>query len=276
MEVILKFARPNAWAGITKYKNCKEYIGPYWTRSGNRYTGLTEEDARRLEKAIGYEEGHLAPTSPYWVTFSVQLGAKPVILHTENPFDELRYLFLKNHKRVANGIANTRPTHVYVLVNQDDVDARTVEISRNFLNRKKTIRLVNQEYEAEESNRINKKKREAFTEFGKMSIEEMRKCLRLYGKKSDNISNELVESKLFELIEADPDKYFLLWVNNKNKDTQYIIEAAISKNVMRKSKNVYYYGTDVIGRSLEDAIATLKEPKNQDIRMAILQEIESK
>lgn len=250
MEVILKFARPNAWAGITKYKNCKEYIGPYWTRSGNRYTGLTVEDARRLEKAIGYEEGHLSPTSPYWVTFSVQLGTKPLILHTENPFDELRYLFLKSHRRVANGIANVRPAHDYVLVNK--------------------------EYEAEESNRINKKKREAFTEFGKMSIEEMRKCLRLYGKKSDNISNELVESKLFELIEADPDKYFLLWVNNKNKDTQFIIESAISKNVMRKSKNIYYYGTDVIGRSLEDAIASLKDPKNQDIKMAILQEIESK
>lgn len=250
MEVVLKFARPNAWAGIAKYKDCKEYIGPYWTRSGNRYTGLTEEDARRLEKAIGYEEGHLAPTSPFWTTFAVILGTRDLVLHTENPYDELQYLFLKSYKRVANGIANVRPCHDYVLVNK--------------------------EYEAEETNRINKKKREAFAEFGKMSLEDMRKCLRLYGVKSDNISSELVESKLFELIEKDPDKYSLLWTNNKNKDTQFIIEAAISKNVMRKSKNLYYYGTDVIGRSLEDTIAFLKEPKNQDIRMAIMQEIESK
>ena len=69
-----------------------------------------------------------------------------------------------------------------------------------------------------------------------MSIEEMRKCLRLYGHKTDNISNELVESSLFDLIENNPDKFFLIWVNNKVRDTQYIIGAAISKNVIRKSK----------------------------------------
>ena len=40
MDIILKFARTNPWAGIAKYKNCKDYISTYWTRSGNRYTCL--------------------------------------------------------------------------------------------------------------------------------------------------------------------------------------------------------------------------------------------
>ena len=250
MEVVLKFARVNPWAGIAKYKNCYDYIGTYWTRAGNIHTGLSEEDARRLEKAMGYEEVHLAPTSSFWKTYSVRLGAKDVFLHTEKPEDELAYLFLKNHKRVATGLSNIRPQHDYVLVNTDA--------------------------EAEAANKLNKIKREAFAEFNKMSLEEMRKCLRIYGHKSDNISNELVESKLFELIEKDPRKFFLLWIDNKNKDTQYVLETAISKNVIRKSKNVYYYGTDVIGRSQDDAISFLKEKSNQDILMAIMQEIESK
>lgn len=250
MEVILKFARKNPWAGIAKYKNCKDYIGPYWTRSGNRYTGLTAEDARRLEKEIGYEEGYLSPQSSFWKTFAIALGSKEVVLHTDRPEDELSYLFLKNHKRVAPDINHISPVHDYVLVNK--------------------------EAEAEAKNKKNKTKLNAFTEFKKMSLEEMRKCLRLYGRKADNISNELVESSLFELIENDPDKFFLLWVNNKVRETQFIIAAAISKNVMRKSKNVYYYGTDVIGRSLQDAIANLDDKKNQDVKMAILQEIESK
>lgn len=250
MEVVLKFARVNPWAGIAKYKNCYDYIGTYWTRAGNIHTGLSEEDACRLEKAMGYEEGRLAPTSSFWKTYSVRLGAKDVFLHTEKPEDELAYLFLKNHKRVATGLSNIRPQHDYVLVNTDA--------------------------EAEAANKLNKIKREAFAEFNKMSLEEMRKCLRIYGHKSDNISNELVESKLFELIEKDPRKFFLLWIDNKNKDTQYVLETAISKNVIRKSKNVYYYGTDVIGRSQDDAISFLKEKSNQDILMAIMQEIESK
>ena len=95
-------------------------------------------------------------------------------------------------------------------------------------------------------------------------------------RKSDNISNELVESSLFDIIEKDPERYFLTWVNNKVRDTQYIIEAAISKNIIRKSKNIYYYGTDIIGRSLEDAIANLNDKKNQDLKLTIMNEIESK
>lgn len=250
MEVILKFARVNPWAGIAKYKNCYDYIGTYWTRSGNRYTGLTEEDARRLEKEMGYEEGHLAPTSPFWKTYSIKIGAKDVYLHTEKPEDELAYLFLKNHKRVALGLSNIKPQNDYVLVNS--------------------------EAEAEAKNKINRVKREAITEFNKMSLEEMRKCLRIYGNRADNISNELVENKLFELIEKDPNKFFLIWVNNKNKETQYILDTAISKNIIRKSKNIYYYGTDVIGRSNDDAISFLNNKANQEIKMSILDQIETR
>ena len=250
MEVILKFARVNPWAGIAKYKNCYDYIGTYWTRSGNRYTGLTEEDARRLEKEMGYEEGHLAPTSTFWKTYSIRIGAKDVYLHTEKPEDELAYLFLKNHKRVALGLSNIKPQNDYVLVNS--------------------------EAEAEAKNKINRVKREAITEFNKMSLEEMRKCLRIYGNRADNISNELVENKLFELIEKDPNKFFLIWVNNKNKETQYILDTAIGKNIIRKSKNIYYYGTDVIGRSNDDAISFLNNKANQEIKLAILNEIDAK
>ena len=46
--------------------------------------------------------------------------------------------------------------------------------------------------------------------------------------------------------------------------------------MVTRLKNIYYYGTDIIGRSLEDAIASLNDKKNQDIKMTILQEIESK
>ena len=250
MEVILRFKSKDPWAGITKYKNCYDYIAPYWTRSGNKYTGLTDEDKKRLESEIGYPDGHLSPFSDFWNTFAIKLTTKETILHTERPYDELQYLFLKGHKRVANGLNNVKPNNDYILINKDS--------------------------EAEESNRLNKIKRQAIIEFNKLSVEDMRKALRLYGYKSDAMSNELVESKLFELVEKDPNKFFLIWVNNKTKNTQFIIEAAIAKNVMRKSRNVYYYGTDIIGSSLEDAIAYLDDKKNQDIRLVIIQETEAK
>ena len=250
MEVILRFKTKDPWAGITKYKNCYDYIAPYWTRSGNKYTGLTEDEAKRLEKEIGYAEGTLSPYSDYWNTFAIKITTKEIILHTERAYDELQYLFLKGHKRVANGINNVKPNNDYILINKDS--------------------------EAEEANRLNKVKRQAIVEFNKLSLDDMRKALRLYAFKSDSMSNELVESKLFELVEKDPNKFFLIWVNNKSKNTQFIIESAVAKNVIRKSRNIFYYGSDIIGNSMEDAIAYLDDKKNQDLKMVIMQEIESK
>lgn len=250
MEVIVRIVKVNPWTGLTKWPTTFDYVGSYWTRSGNVYTGLTQENARRLEKALDKEEGELNPNSDFWTTFAVKIGKKDLILDTTRPMDELMYLFLKGHKRVADGLANVNPSKDYVLINKDS--------------------------EAEQQNRINKVKREAYRELDKMSIEDMRKCLRLYGMKSDTMSNELIEAKLTEQIETAPDKFLLKWVNNPNKEMNYVIEEALSKNIIRKNRSQYFFGTDMIGNGLDDVIAYLNDKKNQDLKLTILQEIKSK
>lgn len=250
MEVVLKRKTKDAWANVVKYKNCFDYIAPYWTRSGNIYTGLEEADEKRLEKALGFAEGQLARSSNYWTTFCIKLGDQEMILNTELPWDELRYTFLKGHKRVATSIADIKPATDYVLINKES--------------------------EAQETNRINRIRRNAIREFDKLSLEDMRKCLRLYGYKADTMSAELVEAKLLSLIETDPNKFYTKWVNNKVKNTEFVIQQAIAKNIMRKSRNIYYHGTDVLGHSLEDTISYLDSPANQDLRLSIMSEIESK
>ena len=144
------------------------------------------------------------------------------------------------------------------------------------MNPSKDYVLINKDFEAEQANRINKIKREAYRALDKMSVEDMRKCLRLYGMKSDTMSNELVEAKLTEQIEKSPDTFMLKWVNNTNKEMNFIVEEAVAKNVIRKSRSQYYFGTDLIGNGIDDAIAYLKDKKNQDILLTIKQEIESK
>ena len=239
MEVIVRIVKVNPWTGLTKWPTTFDYVGPYWTRSGNIYTGLSEQDARRLEKALNKEEGELSPSSDFWTTFAVQLGKRDLILNTERPLDELQYLFLKGHKRVADGLANMNPSKDYVLINKDA--------------------------EAEQTNRVNKVKREAYRELDKMSIEDMRKCLRLYGMKSDTMSNELVEAKLTEQVESAPEKFMLKWVNNPNKEINFVIEEAIAKNIIRKNRTQYFFGTDLIGNGIDDVIVYLQDKKNQDI-----------
>lgn len=250
MEVIVRIMKVNPWTGLTKWPTTYDYVGPYWTRNGNIYTGLSTADARRLEKALGKQEGELNSDSEFWDTFAVKIGKKDVILDTDRPLDELQYLFLKGHKRVADGLSNMNPSKDYVLINKDA--------------------------EAEQINRINKAKREAYRELDKMSIEDMRKCLRLYGMKSDTMSNELVEAKLSEQVETSPEKFMLKWVNNPNKEINFVIEEAIAKNIIRKSRTQYFFGTDLIGNGIDDVIAFLQDKKNQDIKLAILNEIKSK
>lgn len=250
MEVIVKFKKKDPWSGVVKYKNCYDYIGPYLTRSGFPHTGLTKEDEKRLEKELGYDEGTLDRTSKFWNTFAPRLTNKELVLNTDVPWEELQYLYLKSHKRVAKGLSDKRAGTDYVMIDSES--------------------------EAKEANKTNKRRRDAIRAFDKMSIEDMRKALRIFGYKSDTMSNELLESKMFSIVEAEPERFFAKWVNNPNRGTEYIIDQAISKNVIRRNKNIYYYGTEIIGSSMDDTIMFLEDKKNQEIKLAVISEIEVK
>jgi hypothetical protein len=199
---------------------------------------------------MGKAEGELDPSSTFWDTFAIKIGKRKLIINTDRPEGELQYLFLLKHKRVANGLDKVTPATDYVLINK--------------------------EAEAEQANKINKIKRDAYRALDKMSLEDMRKCLRLFGIKADTMSNELVEARLTENIERDPAKFIRIWVENPNKEINFIIEEALSKNIIRKNRSAYYFGTDLIGNGLEDVIAYLKDKKNQDLYLSIIGEIKSK
>jgi hypothetical protein len=247
MKVVVKYLSTNAWSGIRQYKNCNVSLASYFTRTGRLYTGLTEEDEKRLGEKLRLD---LSPSSIFWITFHIKMGGKDLILETDDPYDEMRYLFLKNHKRVANGMLDKKATANFIIINEQE--------------------------EAVESNKLGQIKRKALKEFDKMTVSEMRKCLRLYGHKAEDLSNETVEFKLSALVEEDPNKFLSTWVLNTNKDTEFLIQEAISKNVIRKTKNVYKYGTDIIGHGLEDAIIFIDSPENQDLKLAITNETKAK
>lgn len=250
MVVELKIKKKNPWAGLIKYRSCYDYIAPYFTRSGSIYTGLTPEDEEYFEKALGYPEGHLSKTSDFWTTFCVKIGARTLLLDDSIPRQAMIIKFLTGHKRVATSL--------------DKMDA-----GKDYL-------LINREAEAIEQNKQNKLRREAVKEFDKLSLDQMRKCLRLFGVRPDSMSNELVESTLFSLIDKSPKKFFDKWVDNKNKETEYLIEEAIAKGVIRKDRTQYYYGSEMFADSLSEAVAYLDAKKNQDLKLSIINETKNK
>ena len=240
------------WSGVKFYRNCNHYIGPYLTRTGRRYTGLDKEDQELLEKALNYEPGHLAPESPFWDTFNIKIGETipVIIMDTEVPYDLLRYKFCKGNKEIANGYNDRKPGAQYIIIEEQAT--------------------------AEEINKKAKEKIRAIVEYQKMSVEQQRKALRLYGHRTENVSREVIESSLYQLIEEDPSKFNMIWTDNVNKEIQFVIEEAIANNVLRKDRSTYKYGTDNIGYSLQETIDYLKNPAHNDIRMSIQSQIEGK
>lgn len=250
MVVELKIKKKNPWAGLLKYKHCFDYIAPYFTRSGSIYTGLTPEDERYFEKALGYPEGHLAKTSEFWNTFCVKVGSRGLVLDDSFPVQAMQIKFLSNHKRVATSLDKLTAGKDYLLINR--------------------------EAEAIEKNKQNKIRRDAIKAFDTLSLEDMRKCLRIFGVRAENMSNELVESSLYDIIDKQPARFLQKWVNNKKKDTEFLLEEAIAKGVIRKERTQYYYGTEMFADSLDEAIAYLDNKKNQDLKLSIINEVQSK
>lgn len=250
MVVELKIKKKNPWAGLLKYKACFDYIAPYFTRSGSIYTGLTPEDEKHYEQVLGYPEGHLAKTSDFWKTFCVKVGSRGVILDDSIPRQEMIIKFLTGHKRVATSLDKLTAGKDYLLINR--------------------------QAEAIEQNKQNKLRRQAIKEFDNLSLDQMRKCLRILGVKSDSMSNELVESTLFSMVDKNPKQFFTKWVDNKQKETEFILESAIAKGIIRKDRTQYYYGTEMFADSLPDAIAYLDAKKNQDLKLSIINQIENK
>jgi hypothetical protein len=113
-------------------------------------------------------------------------------------------------------------------------------------------------------------------EFDSLPAEDTRRCLRLFGHNGDNMEPEVAENNLFEIVESNPQMFIDRWVNNVRRDTEVTIERAISMNIIRRNKNVYRYGSEVIGRSIAEAVEFLENPKNQDILISVMQSVKSK
>lgn len=247
MRVILRPLNKNNWSNVQKYRNCNYDVGPYLTRSGGIYTGLTPADEVRLGERLGLD---LRQSSDFWKTFFVRTNTKDIFLDTDDAIDELKYLFLRGHKRVKTSLLENKAGADFVIINKDE--------------------------EAKVSNLANKIKVDAFTAFKTLTATDIRKVLRLYGENADNMSPEIAEERLFGLIEGNPSRFLDKWVNNDSRETEVLLEKAISVNSIRKNLNIYKYGSEIIGRSKEEAIHFLENPTNQDIKRTILIEIDAK
>lgn len=229
-----------------RFKNGKDVLVPWYNQYNILQTGLTEEDEVRLGKATGHD---LSKTSSFWHDYHVVITDKDLILNTKYPEDELKYLVLKAHYRVASGPMDNKPLADYVIHN-----------------------------DLEEAERVNQNasfKVKGYTLYSKLSLAKKREILKLYPgfTRTDNVADELIEANLLRMMENDFKKFINL-VEDKELNSKIFLKDLVTAHILSKNKNMYKYGDDVIGHSEASAIEHLNDPVNQGLKIALMKELE--
>lgn len=248
--IVVKPLNKKRWSGFVRFKRCKDTIAPYLSAKGGVETGLTSEDQERLERDMNLPKGTLGRTSQFWKTFKIDMDDKPRYIYTDTPEGELQYLFILNHKRVANSLAERTewPYAEYVI---EDL-----------------------EQEAKQENIRSRKKIEALTKFNQMSAEDMRNFLKVTGKfYTEQTSNELIERQVREIAEKDYNR-FLQIMGDKRMEAKVFIEDLVKIKALRRNGTHIFYGDVPLGHDIETAIAFLEDPLNQPIKLQLRRQLE--
>lgn len=248
IKLIEKKGGPNTFNGFVRYRNTKDYITPYYDSRGIMYTGLNDDDEKRLSKELQVD---LRPSSSYWHDFKIVMTDKIKELYiVENSVHELEYLFLTGgHKRIANSITD------------DDFGIKDYYI-------------VDENKEAEVMNSKAAIKIKANKLFASLSTENKKDILKLYPGFSnlDSVSSEIIDAKLYDLLEKDSEK-FIAQAEDKKRDTKILLKELVQANILRKNKSSYYYGDDFIGHDEESTISYIDDPARQSLKVDLMAQL---
>ena len=248
-QVTLKPIKKNGWFpddhdGSIRYSKCFERLTVQAMKgSGVLNTGLTEEDERRLEDKMNMSPGTLSRyNKDYWTMFRIDVPKQGVVLNLAYPEDELKYLVLKAHQRVANS-------------EMERFDSPFAEYV-----------MTSQEQEAKVENKKSKLKRKAYKVFSNMNTTEMRDVLKVMGKRAgDDASVDFVESQLDKIVTDNPEN-FLSTVEDPTFKMRAFIDDCTSSRVLIKNGTKYQLpGGDTVGFTLEQTIEYLQNPDNQEV-----------
>lgn len=264
-EIIVKpIDKKSGRLGLEKYK-LNRFPGTKFMiealvneRTGLRDTGLSKEDEVRLGNELGED---LSPKSEFWDTQAgkVALEDKEHKFSTENPKDQLFISLLKANKYVANSEQEFREGKY--------PDAKYI--------------IYNQESEAKAKLGRIETKRRAYAKLDKMKPE-LKKWLAtvIVNKSFENLNQDTIDVTLGEYIESG-DKYVnsfldIAAIPVERIESLYLIKLGVMKNVLRKSGTLFMRGDKEIGFNEESAIDWMCSPVNQDQKLQIEKEIQSK
>jgi len=246
---------PEGHDGETRYTSCAEFLAvPISMASGEMVTGLTEFEERQLEEELLLQPKTLSKyNKEFWGAYKqmIRMDRYGLTLDLSKPWDYIKYKNLLVNPKVAPNEAQKldSPEFEYVLTSV--------------------------EAEAKFKNQINKVKKNAYTKFDKLTISDKKNILKMYGHRiDDSYSEEIIDSKLFDYIEKEP-QTFLDKLEDPDFKMKVFISDCLHIGAMKKNGSKYMInGGETIGLSLAEVISYLGDPNNQDVYVSLKAQLE--
>lgn len=248
--VKIKSASKAGYFGISSYAKSVTTLGCEMSLKGSWKTGLTPDEETYYEQELKLEKGSLNKHSPWWsevfnTIHSIRLhNTKTTELQLDNPLNQIKYKVLLASSKIANSeIEKKKPNIIFYI---DDAEAKA----------KSEIELFNYEFEG-------------MGAIHKMSPEQKRSTLRLFGRKGlDTISEMMLNASLVLELKKDP-KAFVEIISDKNLSTKAFIEELLEKKLLSRKGNYYIHGDDTIANSTEECVEYFNDIKNQSVKLTL-------
>ncbi len=234
-------------------------------------TGLTEIEAREFEESMGYKTGSLSPYNMKivdrdsgefsWANFFIKIPKEGLVIDASRSDKDKLYLkVLQAGSRVAKStfdLANGVNAVYYELV------------------------LTSVEEEAKVTKRIQNIKKNAYAEASKMSINDWIDFLAAFEegryKVSKDHSTDVIEAKLFEIVDKQPEKFLNTLADPYYKTQVFLYKCVAAQLVYKQgSKFVLANGGDIIGNTLQETLSNLQSEDYNQVKISLLAKLESR
>jgi hypothetical protein len=234
----------------TRYPKCLDTFIARPSRAGY-VTGLTKAEADNLEQELRLEPGTLSPLSDFWKDYVIRMPETGLKLDMGIPGDRLKMALLKIEPRVANSV-NERtnwPKAEYVVFDAEE-DAK----------------LENAKIDDELT---------AMSKFANLSNNEIKDYLKLLGKATKGISPNVAKNVLYKIAKDTPKKFNDI-TKLPNFNTLVLVHDLVENRIIRINGGYYYFGEQVLAYKEEATATFLDEPKNQQLKIALKQQLDAK
>ena len=256
-----EFLKSNNINNALMFANTRaELVAPIDRTTGKVKTGLegwSKEELADFEYDLQLNPGDLR-SSDFWADFKIVVPPNGKWLDLNTPKGRLEYIVLCQIKTVAKGMeelekiktaANLQNSAVFVMRNAEDEAVGKVS--------KANV------------------KRKAYDRAGKLGPEDMSNFLVYMGQTPQNMSRDIIESKVYEEVDLNPARFLQVLDSPTFKDVVFI-NKLLFHNILSQRGQAIYHGGQVMTNSLESAIAHINLPANQPLKLALMSDLDVK